>query len=494
MQLFAGVVLANNYLLGLDVGTSAVKALFIDPDTNQIFKDEAKIVTHDKSPEVEQNANDYLDAIKAIAIRNEEKIKHVSAIGLSGHTPSVVCVDESGTPVFPVLIWQDNRATKEADELKARYGNPLPVIGTSLPWAASACPAKLFWLSRHHPDVVKKTRWVLQPKDYVGFHLTGSAISDAWSTKGLCNTQTLKPTTELLSHIGWSDSVVPELRDGYQSRGNITSHGAARTGLPEGIPVSTGWSDAMCGMLALGVMTTPTSFVITGTSAIVGSSHQTDISDAGSLYVIPKACAPLTVTYGPTQMSGGSIAWAAKLFGVSENEIVSEGAQDDGETAPIFLPYIKGERAPLWRNDIEGRFVNINTTHVRSSFARATMEGISLAERQVLEIAEEINHHRAEKVVLGGHAGNDARWERIRARTIGRKILRYEDGDTTTRGASMLAHAMSVGLEKAVSDLSINPVATEPTDSEKKYSQRVYKEFLTEQRELLATADRKLGS
>ena len=97
-------------------------------------------------------------------------------------------------------------------------------------------------------------------------------------------------------------------------------------------------------------------------------------------------------------------------------------------------------------------------------------------------------------MVLGGHAGNDARWERIRARTIGRKILRYEDGDTTTRGASMLAHAMSVGLEKAVSDLSINPVATEPTDSEKNYSQRVYKEFLTEQRELLATADRKLGS
>ena len=87
MRLFAGVVLANNYLLGLDVGTSAVKALFIDPDTNQIFKDEAKIATHDKSPEVEQNADDYLDAIKAIATRNHEKIKLVTAIGLSGHTP-----------------------------------------------------------------------------------------------------------------------------------------------------------------------------------------------------------------------------------------------------------------------------------------------------------------------------------------------------------------------------------------------------------------------
>ena len=494
MRWFVGVVLANNYLLGLDVGTSAVKALFIDIQTKEIFKDEAKIATDDRTIEVEQNAVSYLDAIKEIATRNREKIYNVSAIGLSGHTPSVVCIDDEGVAVFPVMIWQDNRANKEADDLKARYGNPLPVIGTSLPWAASACPAKLFWLSRNRPEIVKKTRWVLQPKDYVGFHLTGKALSDPWSTKGLCNTQTLKPTSELLSHIGWSDEVVPELKAGYQSRGNITARGATQTGLPEGIPVSTGWSDAMCGMLALGVMTTPTSFVITGTSAIVGSSHQSEISDAGSLYVIPQACSPLSVTYGPTQMSGGSIAWAAKLFGISENEIVSEGAGDGDETAPLFLPYIKGERAPLWRTDIQGRFVNISTRHTRSSFARATMEGISLAERQVLEIAEEVNGYRSSQVILGGHAGNDARWESIRTRTIGRKILRFEDGDTTTRGAAMLAHAMNVGLEQAVNELSITPVSAEPTDAEKQYAAKIYSEFLTQQRELLATADRKLGS
>ena len=122
------------------------------------------------------------------------------------------------------------------------------------------------------------------------------------------------------------------------------------------------------------------------------------------------------------------------------------------------------------------------------------MEGISLAERQVLEIAEEVNGYRSSQVILGGHAGNDARWEAIRTRTIGRKILRFEDGDTTTRGAAMLAHAMNVGLEQAVKELSITPVSAEPTDAEKQYAAKIYSEFLTQQRELLATADRKLGS
>ena len=478
-------------ILGLDIGTSAIKALFIDLDSREIYKDEEKIVTSDHGDVVEQNAYDYLTALINLTSRNAERAHAVTAVGLSGHTPSVVCVDERGEPTAPVMIWQDNRALREAEELKARYGNPLPVIGTSLPWAASACPAKLYWLHKNRPEVVKKTRWVLQPKDFVGYHLTHNVLSDPWSTKGLCNTQTLQPTTELLNFIGWSDDVVPPLAQGYESRGVITNHGALASGLPTGIPVSVGWSDAMCGMLALGVMTHPTSFVITGTSAIVGSSHTSEISDAGSLYVIPKACAPLSVTYGPTQMSGGSIAWAAKLFGISEQDLVEEGSHDMSETVPLYLPYIKGERAPLWRNDISGRYLNMKSEHTRGSFARATMEGISLAERQVLEIAETTNKRRADRVVLGGHAGNDVRWERIRARTIGRTIVRYEDTDTTTRGSAMLAHAMSVGLPQAVSDLSITPAVAHPTDTEQSYAENIFKEFLVEQGELLATADRK---
>ncbi len=177
--------------------------------------------------------------------------KDVIAIGLSGHTPSVVCVSAQGEAVRPVLTWQDNRATVEAEQLRERFNNPLETVGTSLPWAPSACPAKLFWLSKHEPETVSKTRWVLQPKDYVGFHLTGEAISDAWSTKGICNVLTLGPIDSLLEFIGWKSEVMPELRNGYESRGVVTPEAAKRFNLPVGIPVSVGWSDALSGMVAM---------------------------------------------------------------------------------------------------------------------------------------------------------------------------------------------------------------------------------------------------
>lgn len=157
MRLFDGVALANNLILGLDFGTSSVKAIFID-DAGEILKRvEIKISTVSTSvSHAEQNAEDYLEAVIEISKNNSDLISKVIAIGLSGHTPSVVCVDSAGNALRPVMTWQDNRATKEAQDLLAKYGNPIKIIGTSLPWAASACPAKLFWLARHEPEIVKK--------------------------------------------------------------------------------------------------------------------------------------------------------------------------------------------------------------------------------------------------------------------------------------------------------------------------------------------------
>ena len=248
-----------------------------------------------------------------------------------------------------------------------------------------------------------------------------------------------------------------------------------------------GWSDAMSGMLALGVMVRPTSFIITGTSAIVGSSSLEQPEDGGTLYVIPKSCAPLAITYGPTQMSGGSISWMAKLLEINEDALISKGAADDKKSTPLYLPYINGERAPLWRNDIRGRFVDLDVAHDQSSLARSVMEGISWAERQVLDKSESITKVKNPAVVLGGHAGNDKRWESIRARTIGRKLLRYEDADTTTRGSAMLAYAMLTGtLEKSFAALSITPAEREPGLDDLQYANSNYQAFQKAQSSLLA--------
>ena len=364
-----------------------------------------------------------------------------------------------------------------------------------MPWSASACPAKLLWLSRNEEQTVAKTKWIFQPKDFVGFHLTGKAISDPWSSKGLCNVLTRKPITEVLSYTGWSDDVVPELHDGFQSRGTITQQASESFGFSVGTEVSVGWSDAMCGMAAMGVFSKPATFVITGTSAIVGSSSVTPPDDGGGLYIIPDTCAPLAVTYGPTQSSGSSIAWASELFEIEANELIDLAMDASDIEIPIYLPYINGERAPLWRPDVQAGFYGVTTQCKKSHMALAVMEGISFAERQVAELAETLNKVRQPSILLGGHAGNDNRWEKIRHRTLSRTIERFEDVDTTTRGSAMLAHAV-ITKDFALSSeaLSFKPLVSQPNSNDLMYSNKKFNEFLAAQEYAIDLANRKRKS
>jgi len=480
----------RDVILGLDLGTSSLKGIFINATGEILDKYEVAISLHREGEVVEQDAQEYLSAIAQLIDldkRNRSWISQIKGIGLSGHTPSLVAIDEEGLPTAPVMIWQDNRAVAEARELEDRFGDPREIVGTSLPWSPSATAAKAFWLRRNRPESAAKTRWLLQPKDFLGFHLTGSAISDPWSTKGLCNVRTKSSTLPVLEFIQWSSQVVPELRDGFTSRGTTTSAAATKFGIPEGISVSVGWSDAMCGMLALGAFAQPASFIITGTSAIVGTSSATEPSEDQPLYVIPRGSAPYPVLFGPTQMSGGSISWAAKLFGISESDLVIRGASDQSNQVPIYLPYIAGERAPLWRNDIRGSFSDISISDGASSFARATMEGICFAERQVLELSQQLSNSPAAEIILSGKAGNDPHWLATRLRTMGQSLRIVNDLEITCRGSAILANAMLTGdLATSTHALMVSGSVHHPSPAEIAYGERTYNRFIEKQRSLLA--------
>jgi xylulokinase len=479
--------LGKDLILGLDLGTSSIKAILIDLRGIVVKKLEAKLPIRRVEDRVEQDAADYKSALIEITSNCRELLPRIAAMGLSGQTPSLLGIDASGNSTFPVLIWQDNRATSEAEELSKRFGNPWELIGTSLPWAASACPAKMLWIARNKREWIEKTRWLLQPKDYLGFLLTGEALSDPWSTKGICNVRNRSAIRELIDYCGWDEKVMPTLGDGFHSRGKITRVASELTGLPEGVEVSIGWSDAMCGMLALGVFAKPTSFVITGTSAIVGTSSKVAPSDAGALYVIPDSCAPLSVTYGPTQMSGGSIAWAAKLLGASEEDFVSLGDKNESDLVPIYLPYIAGERAPLWRTDIRGSFSELSIADDQSTLARATMEGVAFAERQVLEMSQKISGSAPDEVTLGGHAGNDPKWIKARKRTMGKNLRRISDADITCRGSAILAHTILSGdLHESTQTLSPKSETHEISKIEIDYGIKNFERFLAEQSVLLS--------
>jgi xylulokinase len=439
---------AERHWLGLDVGTSSVKALLVSSDgVVRARADAAYDSTFGPNGEAEQDSRDYLaatrDAIAGCGVAEVE----LGGIGLVGQTPTLVLVDGEGEPVRPALTWQDARAVVEARELAAEYGPSDRLFGIELPWTPAYPPAKLFWLARHERQSVKRTRWVLQPKDFVGLRLTGSPLSDPWSTKGLCNVLELRPATEILERTGWSAAVVPPLASAWQARGGVTARAASTFGLPEGAPVTVGWSDALAGMLAVGAFDAPTGFVLTGTSSIVGISTDDPAPHTGPLFTIPDTCAPLSVVYGPTQSGGASVEWLARLLRCEISEVLAlaAAAPAGGDEPPLFVPYLAGERAPIWSTEVRGAFLGLSARDGAAELARAVVTGVCLSERHVLAAAERQLGAEVRTVHVAGRGASRPPWRDVRLAVVELSLSVLDEPDASALGAAMLGAAAANG-------------------------------------------------
>ena len=306
--------------LGVDVGTSATRVSLVGESGAQVAS-AGYPTARGAAGHVEQDPLAWSGALAAALRQTGADLCAVAAVGLCGQTPTLVLVDAAGAPVRPALTWQDTRATAEAAELEARFGDPEPLIGTALPWSAANMPAKLLWLARHEPATRARTRWLLQPKDLLGLQLTGSPASDPWSSKGLCRVSDCAPAAEVLAACGWSADACPPIAAAWEPRGTVTAAAAERFGLPAGIPVSVGWSDALAQTLAAGCYQRGSGFVFSGTSAIVGAPVTGEDRRAAGLFSVPGSCAPAPLLYGPTQASGASVAWVARLLGCRPGDV-----------------------------------------------------------------------------------------------------------------------------------------------------------------------------
>lgn len=450
--------------LGIDIGTSSLKALAIGEDGAVLARSsvpyQASIRAATRAGE--QDPRLWLDAARRAIADCLATAGTPAGIGLTGQVPTLVLADASGHVPRPALTWQDARANAEAEELASEIGASFPHIGMELPWSPAHLPAKLRWLAKHEPGLTGRGLRALQPKDYLGWALTGDAVSDAWSVKGIGDIRTGLPAAAVLTACGWPAEVCPPTAPPWSSRG--VTHGQD-FGLPEGIPVSVGWSDALCSMLAIGVFDKPTAFILTGTSEIVGLSTRDATDDAPGLYRVPLECAPRNVLYGPTQSSGASALWAAALLGVPVDELPSLAAGAASRTGPVFVPYISGERAPLWRPDIRGVIAGIDASDGRAELARAVLSGISLSAADILDVASTAAGDGIDTIHIAGRGAANGNWGPIRLRTLGARVCFHPEPFVAALGAAMLGHAAAHGGELAgdLDRLRREPVVAEPS-------------------------------
>jgi xylulokinase len=248
-------------LIGLDVGTSSCKGGLFDARGRLLALASAPYPVERPQPgHVEQDAEAYwsgaVRCIRQLLAAPQARPARLAALSSCGQAPTMVLLDGAGSPLRPAILWQDTRAAAEAEQLAREPGTDTLAqwIGVRWPPDASLPLARLLWLRHHEPQVVARLRTVLLPKDFVHFRLTGRVASDAWSAKGLVHQATRRPVAALRDLAGIDLAAIPPASDAHEVIGHVSPAGAAATGLPAGLPVAAGWTDAMAAMLGTGAL------------------------------------------------------------------------------------------------------------------------------------------------------------------------------------------------------------------------------------------------
>lgn len=420
-------------LIGIDVGTTAVKAALFDIKGNVIRRFGERYPTARPAPgHVEQNPAHWMDLVlRALAVLGEGQA--ISAVGLCSQVNTHVFVGHDGAPLLPALTWQDTRCAEEAAALDSQLGaeDKIGWWGAPLPVDASHVLARMAHVARVAPDLWRRTRFVMAPKDYCIFRLTGAAVADPMTNFGILD--------QSLALIGPLLALVPGARERLPAIAGFT-HVAGRIapGLPcAGVPVVTGAMDAWSGLLGAGVTEEGQGLYLSGTSEILGLVSRQRNPVPGVIAFAE--CEGIVLHAGPTQSGGASVEWLARLLGRNAAEISALAATADPRHVPLFLPHLDGERAPLWDPQARGSFTGLDPAAGAPELCRAVLEGVAYSARLVFDSLvksggrePDVIHH------AGGGAASDL-WCQLRADVLGKPLKRTAMRDAGVLGAALMA-------------------------------------------------------
>ncbi len=446
------------YVLGLDIGSSATKVgLFTLQGTPVCVATRSYEVYEPQPGFKEQDPQVWWDAVvEGISeIISRFDPDRILAVGTSGHIVSHVFIGQDGKPIHRSICFQDQRSVAEMEELYDAFTRQelTTHLGIDLPPAPTWPLPRLLWLRKHSPGTFAKTCCMLQAKDYINFRLTGELASDASSNRGVVNLSTGRPATELLVKLGIPDNLLPPLLKPGQIMGKVSSEAARITGLRPGLPVAAGWNDLNASVLGSGTVREGDAFNITGTSEHLGLVTP---MMQGSPNLV---CAPFLpgkfVLYGVTSCGGGSLHWYRKAFGREYDELLGlAGDAPAGAASLFFLPYLDGERAPMWDPNLSGAFIGIKALHSEAHFVRAILEGVAYELLQILELIENTARRRLEPLVVTGGSARVDLWSEIKADIWGRSVLVPQNVHSAALGAAMLA-AVAANQYSSCEDASI---------------------------------------
>ncbi|HHZ06963.1 MAG TPA: xylulokinase [Clostridiales bacterium] len=468
------------YLLGIDLGTSSVRATLVAPEGDVVeIAARQYPISIPRSDWAEQDPELWwqstCEAIKEVMHKSGTAPKGIRALGLSGQMHGLTLLDEAGKPIRPAVIWADKRSQEECREIRGLVDEKRLYSITGMPIATGFFGVSLFWMKRHEPTAYDNVRIALLPKDYIRYRLTGEFATDATDGSGtlIFDVRKRNWSQEIITSLGLRDDLLPEVLESSEIAGVVSKVAAEETGLAPGTLVAAGGGDQAMGAIGAGIMDQGIVGSVLGTGGQMITSIQEPVFDPKQrIHTMCHAKEDAWLLMGAILAGGLSLRWfkenlggveslAGDMCGISPYELLSMESEkvEPGCNGLVFLPYLAGERTPHMNPKARGCFVGLTLSHTKAHMARAVMEGVTFAMKDCLCIFQDLGVPIKSIVCSGGGAKSPV-WRQIQADVYGTRLAMLSNDEHSSYGAALIAGVAS-GVYEDVLELRNKQVSNE---------------------------------
>ncbi len=460
------------FVLGIDVSTTATKAVLVDPAGVVVGIGTAEYGVSVPQPGwSEQDPQLWWHgtcrAIGEALAASGSSPGDIVAIGLTGQMHGAVLLDEAGEVLRPAILWNDQRTAAECDIIRERIGFERLVATTGNDALTGFTAPKLVWVQRHEPEIWERVAHVLLPKDYLRYRLTGEFATDKADGSGtqLFDLAARDWSPTILSALEIDPAVLPTTHEGPELTGSLTSEAAAATGLTRGAAIVAGGGDQAANAVGVGAVTPGVTALSLGTSGVVfATTDQPIFEPRGRVHAFCHAVPARWHMMSVMLSAAGSLRWFRDALAPGEAYGDLAATADGVEAASdglFFLPYLSGERSPYPDPQARGAFVGLTASHDRRHLVRAVLEGVAFGLRDGLDLMVAAGMPRPAEIRASGGGLASPTWAQILADVLDAELVTPSTTEGAAFGAATLA-AVGIGWFDDVPSATQALVRTSP--------------------------------
>jgi xylulokinase len=438
------------YFLGIDVSTTATKALLIDSAGRVVAAESTHYSFETPQPLwSEQHSDLWWDgtqkSIRAALSKAGVEPSAVACVGLTGQMHGLVLLDQAGNVLRPAILWNDQRTQAQCDEIHRCIGRHKFIQITGNVALTGFTAPKILWVRQHEPQIYARAAHVLLPKDYVRYKLTGAFAMDKADGAGtvLMDLKARDWSGEVLDALEIPRAWMPPLYEGPQVTGIITPKAAQATGLAAGTPVVAGGGDQAAQAVGVGAVEAGIVALTVGTSGVVFATVPSALVEPeGRLHAFCHAVPGMWHFMGVMLSAAGSLQWYRDTLapGISFDDLLKEAeAVPAGCEGLLFLPYLSGERTPHPDPLARGAFIGLTVRHGRGHLTRAVLEGVAFGLKDSFTLIREAGLAAISQVRASGGGTKSALWRQILASALGTDLVTVNTTEGAAYGAALLA-------------------------------------------------------